>query len=100
MRFRFRTTKLEKLYRKSLEAKKHWGKEVARTFLRRVEQIAACTSVKDCYQIPQFRFHALKGDRDGQYAIRLSDQMRLIVTFEEGAETTVWIEEVSKHYGD
>jgi proteic killer suppression protein len=100
VKFRFRSTKLEKCYRESLRAKKRWGEDVARTFIRRVEQIAACTTVQDFHLIPQFRFHALKGSRAGQHAIRLSDQMRLIVTFEEGTETVVWIEEVSKHYDD
>ena len=100
MDFRFRNTKLEKCYKEFLRARKRWGDDVARTFIRRIEEIAACQSRQDFYALPQFRFHALKGDRLGQYAIRLNDQMRLIVTFEENFETVVWIDEVSKHYDD
>lgn len=100
MRFNFRSAKLEKCYGESKRAEKRWGKGVARTFLRRINEMAACGTLQDFYKVPQFRFHALKGDREGQYAINLNDQMRLIVTFEKGLEETVWIEEVSKHYDD
>jgi len=44
--------------------------------------------------------HPLRGDRSGQYAIRLGDRERLIITFENEAFTIVSVEEVSKHYGD
>jgi len=82
--------------------KKALGRQIARTFIRRVEQISALDSRKDCYDFAPFRFHALKGERVGEYSIRLDDQMRLIITVEdaEGSETIVWLEEVSKHYDD
>jgi plasmid maintenance system killer protein len=44
--------------------------------------------------------HPLKGDRKGQYAIRLGDRERLIVAFADTKLTVVRIEEVSQHYGD
>jgi plasmid maintenance system killer protein len=47
------------------------------------------------------RFHPLKADRAGQYAISLARRARLIVTFTDRTMTVVRIEEVSvEHYGD
>ena len=100
MKFKFRSTKLEKCYRDSQRAEKSFGQDIGRTFIRRIDQIAALDKLSDFYRVPQFHFHPLKGKRAGQYAIRLSGMMRLIVTFEEGSEPVLWIEEVSKHYGD
>ena len=60
----------------------------------------AAESIEDLHRIPVLRVHGLKGDRQGQYALWLTARARLIVTFTGEAQTTVRIEEVSKHYGD
>jgi hypothetical protein len=44
--------------------------------------------------------HPLKGERKGQYAIRLGDRERLIVTLAHEQMTLVQIEEVTKRCGD
>ncbi len=44
-----------------------------------------------------WRTHPLKGDREGQYAIKLTGTWRLIVT--RGAtDTTIIVKEVNNHY--
>jgi len=44
------------------------------------------------------RLHQLTGDRQGQWALDLTERWRLVVGVP--APDTVMIEEVSQHYGD
>ncbi len=56
---------------------------------------------EELYSIGTLRFHPLKGNRNGEYAIKLTKYWRLIITNigDEGFDI-VRIEEVSDHYGD
>ena len=96
---RFRTSDLQRCYEKQKEATKKWNSKMARHYVQRINILAACTSVKDLQTLPQLRFHPLKGTMKGRYAINLDEFWRLIVSFDETMQT-VYIEEVSKHYGD
>jgi proteic killer suppression protein len=73
---------------------------VARRYVQRVDILYAAESIEDLHRMTVLRFHPLKGNRKGQYAVSLTDRARLILTFTESVATIVWIEEVSKHYGD
>ena len=41
------------------------------------------TSLRDL-DLPGFRLEALKGDRKGQYSIRINDQYRICFTWRDG----------------
>jgi proteic killer suppression protein len=97
---KFRTTQLQRCYESPTKAIQKWGAEVGRRYVQRIDILYAAETIEDLYRIPVLRFHPLKGNRQGQYALWLTARARLIVTFTGEAETTVWIEEVSKHYGD
>ncbi len=56
--------------------------------------------MRDLFALRALDLHPLKGDRKGQYAIRLGDRERVIVTFADAGLTVVRIEEVTQHYGD
>lgn len=43
----------------------------------KIDRMHAATSVKDLSALPGNRFEALKGDRKGQYSIRINDQWRI-----------------------
>jgi toxin HigB-1 len=73
---------------------------VGRTYIQRVNTLWAARDGRDLFALKALDMHPLKGSRRGQYAIRLGDRERLIVTFEDDAWTVVSVEEVSKHYGD
>lgn len=73
---------------------------MARRYAQRINDLYAAETVEDLYRIPPLRFHPLKGDRRGQYALSLTDRVRLIVSVAGEATPIVWVEEVSKHYGD
>jgi proteic killer suppression protein len=94
----FKTARLRKCYQSERDAAREFG-ELARRYISRINIIYACATVDDLRKLPQLGFHALKGDRAGQFAISLSSNMRLIVSIEESrGETVVCVEEVSKHY--
>ena len=43
----------------------------------KLDRLEVATSVKDLAALPSNRFEALKGDRKGQYSIRINDQWRI-----------------------
>jgi len=49
----------------------------------RLEVLDAVTSLRDL-ELPGFRLEALKGDRKGQYSIRINDQYRICFRWREG----------------
>lgn len=96
----FRTKQLKRCYEKHAAAARRWGGRVARRYVERINILSACESTDDLYKVPSFKFHPLKGDRKGQYALVLVGRVRLIVSFAGELPTVVYVEEVSKHYGD
>jgi proteic killer suppression protein len=73
---------------------------VARRYVERIGILYAAETVEDLHRLGLLRSHPLTGNRQGQHALSLTARMRLIVTFRGKTTTVVWIEEVSKHYGD
>jgi len=65
--------------------------------VQRVGALVAAERIEDIYGIRAFDLHPLTGDRAGQHAIRLTGQMRLIVTVE--SDRRVIIEEVTDYHG-
>lgn len=50
---------------------------IHRVALRKLRQVAAAESLDDVRVPPGNRLEALKGDRAGQYSIRINDQWRI-----------------------
>ena len=100
MQVKFRTKQLQRCYESQKDAIQKWGADVARRYVQRIGILYAAETVEDLHRIPVLRCHPLKGNRHGQYALWLTARARLIVTFTGKTDTTAWIEEVSKHYGD
>ncbi|MBI4276970.1 MAG: type II toxin-antitoxin system RelE/ParE family toxin [Armatimonadetes bacterium] len=55
---------------------------VVRAFRMRMQQIRAAPDERTFHQLRSLRFEKLKGNRAGQYSMRLNDQWRLILKFE------------------
>ena len=100
MEVTFRTRKLEKEYRESARAVKSYGTDVARKYIQRINIIKQVHNIEELMGLPVLGCHSLKGDRHGQYSIKLTGSYRLIFTLEGEALEIAHIEEVSKHYGD
>jgi len=96
----FRTKKLQKQYENAKEAEKAYGAQVARKYIQRIGLLKAAKSFDELYLIPSLKFHPLKGNRKGEYAMKLTGFWRLIITKDGDMFDIAKIEEVSDHYGN
>ena len=58
-------------------------------YRKRLAFIRAAPDERDFYSFRGLRFEKLKGDRVGQYSMRLNDQWRLIIEFSESKKGKV-----------
>ena len=69
---------------------------IERQALLRLDRLEAATTVLDL-NLPGHRLEALKGDRKGQYSIRINDQWRLCFEWPKGSPGPVNVEIVDYH---
>ena len=63
---------------------------IVSVYRRRIQLIRSAIDERDFRALKSLHFEKLKGNRAGQYSMRLNDQWRLIVEFEgEAAKKTV-----------
>lgn len=77
MKIGYKTNKLKKQLSTPTEIKKSYG-NMAKMVSRRLDEIVASPTLKVLQQLPGPNCHALKGDRDGQWAVNISGNYRLI----------------------
>jgi len=63
----------------------------------KLDQLEAAASMKDLAVLPGNRFEALKGDRKGQYSIRINDQWRICFEWPDRSPGPVNVEIVDYH---
>ena len=99
MRVRFTDKDLQRLYEDEEVRLSRYGEEITRAFRRRVAAIMSAKDERDLRATKSLRMEKLRGDRDGQYSIRLNRQWRLILRFETDASgrIVVVIEIVDYH---
>ena len=97
---RFSDTVLQRCYQRITDGTRKWGEKTARRYIQRINILYAVKAANELSSFPQLRFHPLKGDRQGEYALDLDNVWRLVVSFDDDGMTIVTVEEVSKHYGD
>ncbi len=68
-----------------------------RAALLKLDRMTAATSIRDLSALPGNRFEALKGDRKGQYSIRINDQWRICFEWPEAAKGPSKVEIVDYH---
>ncbi len=59
---------------------------IERVARRKLEVLESAGRLSDLRSPPGNRLEALKGDRKGQYSIRINDQWRICFRWDEGAE--------------
>jgi proteic killer suppression protein len=76
-----------------------FGREVVRAFRKRMQMIRAVRDERDFYALKSLHFEKLKGDREGQYSMRLNQQWRLILEIEKrsNSSTVVIVSIVDYH---
>jgi proteic killer suppression protein len=80
------------------ESSRLFGVAVGRKFIQRLAVLRAADKFIQLYGLHALRLHPLKGNREGQYAIMLSGNHRLII--EKVEEDTVCILDVEDYHGD
>jgi len=63
----------------------------------RLDRLEAAMSIKDLAALPGNFFEALKGDRRGQYSIRINDQWRICFEWPTGSRGPQNVEIVDYH---
>ena len=63
---------------------RHVPANIRAVVARKLFMLHAADNLKDLRLPPANRLEALKGDRMGQYSIRVNDQFRLCFTWQEG----------------
>lgn len=73
--------------------------EVVKGFRKAMQVIRAAVDSRDIAAMRSLSWEKLKGDREGQYSLRLNKQWRLVVRLKavEGSKTVVVIEIVDYH---
>ncbi|MGA3308464.1 MAG: type II toxin-antitoxin system RelE/ParE family toxin [Xanthobacteraceae bacterium] len=69
----------------------------ARQAEMRLDRLHAATRLTDLAALPGNRLEALKGDRQGQYSIRINDQWRICFEWPEGSAGPANVEIVDYH---
>jgi proteic killer suppression protein len=63
----------------------------------KLDRMQAATTVNDLSALPGNRFERLRGDRKGQYSIRINDQWRICFEWPVGAKGPANVEIVDYH---
>lgn len=63
----------------------------------KLDRLEAATELKDLAVLPGNRFETLKGDRKGEYSIRINDQWRICFEWPDGSPGPVNVEIVDYH---
>jgi toxin HigB-1 len=76
-----------------------FGREVVRAFRKRMQMIRAARDERDFYAMRSLNFEKLKGNRQGQFSMRLNQQWRLILEIDkqDNSSTVVIISIVDYH---
>ena len=76
-----------------------FSQAIVKSYRKKLQIIRAAIDERDIRQMRSLHFEQLKGDRKGQSSIRLNDQFRLVIAFEqdESGRTVVVIEIVDYH---
>jgi proteic killer suppression protein len=69
----------------------------ARQAETRLDRLDAATSLADLAALPGSRLEALKGDRTGQFSIRINDPWRICFAWPDGSPGPVDVEIVDYH---
>jgi proteic killer suppression protein len=63
----------------------------------KLDRLETATSLNDLAALPGNRFEALKGDRQGQYSIRINDQWRICFEWPAASRGPEHVEIVDYH---
>ena len=78
----FKDNETEKVYGR--EGSNKLPRDIQQVALRKLRMINNAKNLNDLRIPPANRLEKLRGDREGQYSIRINDQWRICFTWQEG----------------
>jgi proteic killer suppression protein len=87
----WRKQSLERFYRTGQPPRRAGWAQLARLALRKLDMLDAAERLEDLRIPPANRLEALKGDRAGQYSIRIKSQWRVCLVWRDGGAQEVEI---------
>jgi proteic killer suppression protein len=63
----------------------------------KLDRLEAATTLRDLAALPGNRLEALRGDRKGEYSVRVNDQWRICFRWDQGAPGPSDVEVVDYH---
>ncbi|MBU2493324.1 MAG: type II toxin-antitoxin system RelE/ParE family toxin [Bacteroidetes bacterium] len=100
MEIQFKNNTLKKQYQSHAEAFSAYGKQVGKKYIGRINIIKRSRNIDELTAVRALKCHPLKGNRKGEWAVKLTGFARLIFTLKGENLEIARIEEVSKHYDD
>jgi proteic killer suppression protein len=79
MEIYYKSRKLEKCCNSQKDAYRQWGPKIADKVFQRMTEMRAIEFLGEMYHYPAARFHPLKENRKGQYAVDLVHPYRLVL---------------------
>jgi proteic killer suppression protein len=70
---------------------------IERSARLKLDRLEAASSIDDLAALPGNRFEALKGDRRGQYSIRINDRWRICFEWPQGHPRPTGVEVTDYH---
>jgi proteic killer suppression protein len=78
----FKSGETERIYNR--EGSKRIHRDIQQVSLRKLRMLNNAKNLNDLRVPPANRLERLRGDREGQYSIRINDQWRICFTWQEG----------------
>ncbi len=66
-----------------------FSQAIVKAFRKRMQLIRTAPDERVFYQLKSLQFEKMKGSRSHQYSMRLNDQWRLVIEFEETVPTKI-----------
>ncbi len=98
MKIAFANNTLQRAATDLTRARRSWSTQgVADSYQLRIQLLQQIATIDELYQVRAVRFHALRGDRQGQYAVTLIGPWRLIFEYDEGKDEIIVVEVTDYH---
>lgn len=98
MEIRYANKKIDAVCTDAAAAKKAYNKNMAEQIQKRIDQIKAASSVEELIQYRIGKCHMLKGNREGQYAMHLTEPWRLVFTVDKDTVQIACIREIVDYH--
>lgn len=99
MDVQFRNRRLQKAFESEKQAIRNWGPDVGPSYVATVHFLGSVESMDDLPSFAFLRFHALRGNRAGQFAVSLTGKWRLVLTADDDDDAIAVVWGVEDYHG-